>query len=147
MDNELIPMIVKACCDEYTAEFQYIMAEHLARGNNYKDAVDEYSAHAGEEHEHLLKWLKRLEEYDVLLAYTMEDFATKGNAWTPIRTNNIKEQLGILIKAEADAQAYYIEIVKKAIELGDYITERMAKEFLADEKEHETDLKRILEEF
>lgn len=145
--KEIIPMIVKACCDEYTAEFQYIMAEHVARGANYCDAVAEYAAHASEEHAHLLKWLKRLEQLNVQLDYDMQEFATKGNPWTPIKsTEGVDAQLGILIKAEQDAQAFYNEIIKKAQEIGDWTTERIAKELLEDECEHETDLTRISEE-
>lgn len=144
----IVEMIVKACCDEYTAEFQYIMAEHVARGNNYMDAAGEYKAHAEEEHGHLLKWLKRLEQLGVQLDYAMEDFATKGNSWTPIKSvQDIPKQLEILIKAEKDAQTFYYAIVEKARELGDWITEKLAKETLADECEHETDLTRISEEF
>ena len=146
VDN-LVELIKKAICDEHTATYQYCIAKHIARGAGYCDVVPEYEQHAKDEEGHAQAWLDRLEQCGIMFTYDMVELATKGNPWTPIKTSNIKEQLGILIKAEEDAAAFYAKIVEVAREEKDWITERMAKEYMADETEHATDLKRIYEQF
>lgn len=143
----VIEMLKKAVCDEFCAEYQYIIAEHSARGTGYCDATPEYKQHAQEEHDHALKLLKRLEQLKVIFNPDLTGIQSGGNPWVPIKTSNVKEQLDILIKAEADAQAFYKQIIKQARVEDDEITVRLIKELLTDECEHETDLTRIIEQF
>ena len=140
-------MLRKAVCDEFTAEYQYIIAEHIARGAGYCDVTPEYKQHAEEEHAHALKLLKRLEQLDEKFSLDLAHVQTDGNPWTPIVTSSIPEQLDILIKAEQDAQVFYNKIIDQARTEHDEITVRLMKELLSDECEHETDLKRIKEQF
>ena len=140
-------MLHKAVCDEFTAEYQYIIAEHIARGAGYCDVTPEYKQHAEEEHDHALKLLKRLEQLDEKFTLDLAHVQTDGNPWVPIVTSSITEQLDILIKAEKDAQVFYNKIIDQARTEHDEITVRLMKELLTDECEHETDLKRIREQF
>ena len=145
MSDRLRQGLVKAICDEKTAEFQYQMAEHLARGTGYMDAVPEYRKHADEEREHLQKLLKRAEQLNILLTYDLVDFAQQGNRWVPITFSEVDKQLDVLIDAEKDAQRFYAAMVAQAREEQDWITQQLFKQLLADECEHETDLRRIRE--
>ena len=140
-------MLKKAVCDESTAEYQYIIASHIARGAGYCDATPEYLQHADEERDHKFKLLKRLEQLGEMFSLDLINLSHNGNPWTPITTSNIKEQLEILIKAEADAQVFYNKIIDQARAEHDEITVKLIKELLSDECEHETDLRRIVEQF
>ena len=144
--DELVKAIIMAYCDEMTASLQYMMAKHQARGSVYKDAVEEYEQHEHDEHEHAEKWLERLEQLGVIIRLDYEQISKSGNEWTPIRTSDLGEQLDILIKAEAGARDFYGKIVDMAREKKDWITEALAKQFMADEEEHRNDLVRIKEE-
>jgi len=146
--TELTPlqqMCVVAFIDECTASHQYLMAAHLARGNGYVDATDEYKQHLEEEREHADKWLKRLEQMGIKVKLDLSQIQDSGNKWTPITTSNIKEQLEIIIKAEHDAVEFYSKIVDAAREAKDWITNRLAKQLMEDETTHEFDLLRIYE--
>ena len=147
MDNvsELIRLIGKAYADEMTATLQYQMAAHIARGPGYCDAVPEYLQHMKEEFDHSNEVLKRLEQLGVSMMLDYGEIQQAGNAWTPIKTKNVKEQLVILIKAEESAIKFYKKIVEVAKEEEDWITNRLFKKLMADEAEHRVDLLRIYE--
>ena len=143
--SKIIEDLIKAVCDESTAEYQYIIAGHIARGAGYCDVVPEYEQHANEEREHKLKLLKRLEQLGYKFSLDLIHLSSNGNSWTPITTSNISEQLGILINAESEAQTFYKQIIEDARAENDEITKQLIKQLLADECEHETDLRRIAE--
>ena len=143
--SDLIKLIGKAYADEMTATLQYQMAAHAARGEGYCDAVPEYIQHMGEEFEHANQILKRLEQLGVSLMLDYAEIQRAGNTWQPIKTNNVKEQLNILIRAETGARDFYKRIVDAAEEEGDYISEQLFKKLMADEEEHRVDLLRIYE--
>ena len=82
----------------------------------------------------------------MIIRLDYEQISKTGNDWTPIRTSDLAEQLDILIKAEADARDFYGKIVEMARSKSDWITEALAKKFMADEEEHRNDLQRIKEE-
>ena len=147
MDNvsELIRLIGKAYADEMTATLQYQMAAHIARGPGYCDAVPEYLQHMKEEFDHSNEVLKRLEQLGVSMMLDYGEIQQAGDAWTPIKTKNVKEQLVILIKAEESAIKFYKKIVEVAKEEEDWITNRLFKKLMADEEEHRVDLLRIYE--
>ena len=147
MDNvsELIRLIGKAYADEMTATLQYQMAAHIARGPGYCDAVPEYLQHMKEEFDHSNEVLKRLEQLGVSMMLDYGEIQQAGNAWTPIKTKNVKEQLVILIKAEESAIKFYKKIVEVAKEEEDWITNRLFKKLMTDEEEHRVDLLRIYE--
>ena len=144
--SELIRLIGKAYADEMTATLQYQMAAHIARGPGYKDAVDEYLQHMKEEFDHSNEILKRLEQLGVSMMLDYSEIQQAGNAWTPIKTKNIKEQLEILIKAEENARDFYKKITELARDEEDWITNRLFKKLMTDEEEHRIDLLRIYEE-
>ena len=137
--------MVEAYLSEYTAAHQYLMAGHEARGNGYPDVLPEYEEHCQEERKHADEWLLRLEEIGVILRVDLIEIQKGAPAWTPITTSDIKEQLGILIKAEEDAVAFYKNIVETARNESDWVTESLAKRHMADEEKHARDLKRVLE--
>ena len=145
--SKIVINLKKAVCDETTAEYQYIIAGHIARGAGYCDVVPEYEQHANEERDHKFKLLKRLEQLGFMFSLDLINLSNSGNPWTPITTSNIPEQLDILIKAEADAQTFYKQIIADARAENDEITIKLMKELLSDECEHETDLRRIREQF
>ena len=141
----LIRLIGKAYADEMTATLQYQMAAHIARGAGYCDAVPEYLQHMKEEFDHANEILKRLEQLGVSLMLDYDEIQKAGNAWTPIKTKNVKEQLAILIKAEEGARDFYATVVEAAKEEKDWITNRLFKKLMSDEEEHRVDLLRIYE--
>ena len=143
--TELVKMLCKAYADEMTATLQYQMALHLARGAGYSDVAPEYLQHMNEEFVHAGQILKRLEQLDIGITWDYSALQSAGNPWTPITGSNIKEQLEILINAEKGAQAFYAKIVECAGGCKDWITNRLFKQLMSDEAEHELDLKRIYE--
>lgn len=147
LDNvsEFQATLIQAFLSEYTAAHQYLMAAHEARGDGYPDVIPEYKEHLEEERKHADEWLARLEQIGIIIRVDLAVIQTDAPSWVPIKTSDIKEQLGILIKAEDDAVAFYDSIVEKAREEKDWITEALAKKHMADEKKHATDLRRILE--
>lgn len=145
--NNIISLLKKAVCDETTAEYQYIIAAHMARGAGYCDAVPEYLQHANEERDHKFKLLKRLEQLGAMFSLDLVGLSNSGNPWTPINHSSIKDQLEVLIKAEADAQSFYNKILEQARAQHDEITIKVIRGLLEDECEHETDLRRIIEQF
>ena len=89
--------------------------------------------------------MKRAEQLNILLTYDLVDFAQQGNRWVPITFSEVDKQLDVLIDAEKDAQRFYAAMVAQAREEQDWITQQLFKQLLADECEHETDLRRIRE--
>ena len=144
---DIVSLLKKAVCDETTAEYQYIIASHIARGAGYCDAVPEYLQHADEERDHKFKLLKRLEQLGATFTKDLVAVSNEGNPWTPIIHVGVKDQLEVLIKAEADAQVFYNKILEQARAQHDEITIKVIRGLLEDECEHETDLRRIIEQF
>ena len=139
-------LIVIAYCKEMTATLQYQMAYHQARGNGIIDARDEYTEHMKDEFDHAAGWLKRLEERRIIIRPDYKLIQDADRDFVNIETSDIKEQIEILIRAEEGSRDFYGKIVNAARDVGDWITERIAKEYMAVEERHACDLRRILEQ-
>ncbi len=143
--DEVVRMLVKALADEWLASYQYWVCKNLARGIGRTDAIDEFDQHEKDEKEHADKLMLRIKELGGKPIFDPAEWASIGNPWTVVMTSNVKEQLQITIKAEADAIAYYNQVIAYCKGL-DEVSMRLCRSILADECEHKYDLEMLLEE-
>jgi len=140
----LIDLLVKAQADELLAAYQYWVCKNLSKGNGKEEADSEFDQHFKEEMQHADNLSKRIIELDGNLITDPSDWEKMGNKWTEVTTSDIVEQLNITIKAEQDAILYYQSIMDYTKGF-DEVTAKIIQEILDDEKEHEVDLKKILD--
>ena len=143
--DEVVRLLVKALADEWLSSYQYWVCKNLARGAGRVDAIQEFDQHEKDEKEHADKLMLRIKELGGKPIFDPAEWASIGNPWTVVMTSDVKSQLQITIKAEADAIAYYEKIINYCKGL-DEVTMRLCRSILADECEHKYDLEMLLEE-
>jgi bacterioferritin len=144
-DDNILEMLNKALADEWLAAYQYWVCLHLVRGEGRSDVMPEFEQHYKDEMEHVEKLMLRIKELGGTPITSPSSWIEMANPWTEVKTTEAEEQLDITIKAEADAIAYYEEIIK-ACKNVDEVTMRLCRSILSDESEHLYDLQMLKEE-
>jgi bacterioferritin len=124
---KLAEMMNQAIAGELQAIVQYMWHHIMVKGLNSSSLMDVFEDIAVEEMKHAEKIAERLFYFDV-------SPTTKPN---PIAVGGSTEQmLKADVKAEEEAITLYKDIIKQAASEGDYTTESLFKEILADEERH-----------
>jgi len=124
---KLTAMMNQAIAGELQAIVQYMWHHIMVKGVNTPSLADVFEETAIDEMKHAEKIAERLFYFDV----------TPTTKPTPIAVGGTPEQmLQADVKAEEEGITLYKDIIKQAISEGDYTTERLFKEILADEEHH-----------
>jgi bacterioferritin len=124
---KLTEMMNQAIAGELQAIVQYMWHHIMVKGVNTPSLADVFEETAIDEMKHAEKIAERLFYFDVVPT-------TKP---TPIAVGGTPEQmLAADAKAEEEGITLYKDIIKQATSEGDYTTERLFKEILADEERH-----------
>lgn len=145
-DESIASMLEKAMNDEMLAFWQYMTCYLMSRGKGKSDADPEFKEHADEELDHAKKIAQRINELGGNFCADPCEWAPNSNGFTPIRTSSVQDMLDITIDAEKTAIDFYRRISKTAHDEGDFSTNRLAKQILADEEKHLYDLERLKED-
>lgn len=142
--EKIIEMLTKALADEWLASYQYWVCANLARGEGRTDAIPEFEQHFKEEMEHADRLMLRIKELGGKPITNPKDWQKLGNPWTQVKTDDVKKQLQITIKAQQDAIDYYDKLIDECKE--DEISKRLCRSIMSDEAEHLYDLQMLLQE-
>ncbi len=144
--SKLIAELSKNFADEWLAYYQYWLGAKLAKGPMKNSVVAELEEHALDE----LRHAQMLAERIIQLGETppinpQEWYKITGCGYLDPKDPHVKILLQQNIKGEQCAIRGYNELIKM-VKDKDFVTYKLASEILADEVEHEDDLKNLLED-
>lgn len=144
----LIQHLIKAVAEEVQAWYMYIAPAKFVTGLMSPDVAELFVKNGEDElNDHYDKLLKRLEQLGadvspIMDLYNLQNL-TPNKFITPQKPYDVIALLKDNIQAEQQAIATYTAIIQET-EGQDYVTCDIAKEILADEVEHLTDLESLL---
>ncbi len=125
--ERLKDLLNRAIAREIQVSIQYIWQHIRATGIESLEFADRVKGIAIQE-------MKHAEDIAERLDYLGGDPTTQP---APIKVGKtLEEMIRNDIEAEEEAISLYREIIKTAVEEGDYVTERLFKQILQDEEEH-----------
>ena len=125
--ERLKELLNKAIAREIQVSIQYMWQHIRATGIESLEFADRLKGIAVQEMKHAEAIAERLD-------YLGGDPTTQP---APIKVGKtLQEMIANDIEAEEEAISLYREIIKTAMEEGDYVTERLFKQILQDEEEH-----------
>ncbi len=125
--EKLKDLLNRAIAREIQVSIQYIWQHIRATGIESLEFADRVKGIAIQE-------MKHAEDIAERLDYLGGDPTTQP---APIKVGKtLEEMIRNDIEAEEEAISLYREIIKTAVEEGDYVTERLFKQILQDEEEH-----------
>jgi len=120
---------------EYKAIIQYVVFSSTLKGAEYGNIAEQLEKHASDELEHALKVAKQID-------YLGGTPTMKGEEAKP--SENPKEMLEIDLRAEQETIRNYRERIRQAEEAGEYALSEVLRGIIAQEQDHEIDLKDAL---
>jgi bacterioferritin len=120
---------------EYKAIIQYVVFSSTLKGAEYGNIAEQLEKHASDELEHALKVAKQID-------YLGGTPTMKGEEAKP--SENPKEMLEIDLHAEQETIRNYRERIRQAEEAGEYALSEVLRGIIAQEQDHEIDLKDAL---
>ena len=120
---------------EYKAIIQYVVFSSTLKGAEYGNIAGELEKHASEELDHALKVAKQID-------YLGGTPTIKGEEAE--NSENSKEMLEIDLRAEQETIKNYRERIRQAEQAGEYALSEVLREIIAQEQDHEIDLKDAL---
>ena len=120
---------------EYKAIIQYVVFSSTLKGAEYGNIAEQLEKHASDELEHALKVAKQID-------YLGGTPTMKGEEPKP--SENPKEMLEIDLRAEQETIRNYRERIRQAEEAGEYALSEVLRGIIAQEQDHEIDLKDAL---
>ena len=124
---KLTEMMNQAIAGELQAIVQYMWHHIMVKGINSSSLVEVFEGISVEEMKHAEKIAERLFYFDVTPTTKPTPIAVGGDTTQMLKAD---------VKAEEEAITLYKDIIKQAASEGDYTTERLFKEILADEERH-----------
>jgi len=124
---KLTEMMNQAIASELQAIVQYMWHHIMVKGINSSSLVDVFEDISVEEMKHAEKIAERLFYFDVTPTTKPTPIAVGGDTTQMLKAD---------VKAEEEAITLYKDIIRLAASEGDYTTERLLKEILADEERH-----------
>jgi bacterioferritin len=124
---KLTEMMNQAIASELQAIVQYMWHHIMVKGINSSSLVDVFEDISVEEMKHAEKIAERLFYFDVTPTTKPTPIAVGGDTTQMLKAD---------VKAEEEAITLYKDISRLAASEGDYTTERLLKEILADEERH-----------
>lgn len=141
--NPMIDLCIKLLSEEFQAWYQYFTAKDFLEGNQRKEIEETFEDYAEDElNDHGNKLLKRISQLGGStdkLKYPDWD-KTSGVRFIPIIGLSIIESIWIVYCNEFNAIKSYNEAIETAIKLKDHASNKMFKEILSDENEHQTEM-------
>jgi len=120
---------------EYKAIIQYVVFSSTLKGAEYGNIAEQLEKHASDELEHALKVAKQID-------YLGGTPTMKSEEAKP--SENPKEMLEIDLRAEQETIRNYRERIRQAEEAGEYALSEVLRGIIAQEQDHEIDLKDAL---
>ena len=120
---------------EYKAIIHYEVFSSTLKGAEYGNIAEQLEKHASDELEHALKVAKQID-------YLGGTPTMKGEEAKP--SENPKEMLEIDLRAEQETIRNYRERIRQAEEAGEYALSEVLRGIIAQEQDHEIDLKDAL---
>ncbi len=145
MNEKILELLNKALADEWLAYYQYWIGAKVVKGELKEKVIEELEEHAGDELRHAGMLVDRILELGGTPILKPEDWYKMTNCGYDTPENpDVKPILEQNIKGEQCAIRVYKNLIEST-QNEDQKTYGIAKEILADEKEHEEDLKSLLE--
>jgi bacterioferritin len=120
---------------EYKAIIQYVLFSSTLKGAEYGNIAEQLEKHASDELEHALKVAKQID-------YLGGTPTMKGKEAE--FSENSKEMLEIDLRAEQETVKNYRERIRQAELAGEYALSEVLRQIIAQEQDHEIDLKDAL---
>ncbi len=120
---------------EYQAIIQYVVFSSTLKGPEYGDIAEELKLHASEELEHALEIAKQID-------YLGGDPTVKSKEAG--YSEDSKTMLEIDLKSERETIKNYRERIRQAEDAGEYALSEKLRGIIAQEQDHEIDLKDAL---
>ncbi len=133
--DEIIRGLNEDLAREYKAIIQYVVFSATLKGPEYGDIAEQLKIHASQELSHALEIARQID-------YLGGEPTVKGkDAET---SEDSKTMLEIDLKAEQDTIMNYRERIRQAEITGEYALSEKLRQIIAEEQDHEIDLKDAL---
>ena len=133
--EDLIRGLNEDLAREYKAIIQYVVFSAKLKGAEYGDIADQLKIHASQELAHALEVARQID-------YLGGDPTVIGKQAET--SDNSKNMLEIDLKAEVDTVKNYKERIRQAEAIGEFAVSEKLREIIAQEQDHEIDLKDAL---
>jgi len=133
--DEIIRGLNEDLAREYKAIIQYVVFSSALKGAEYGDIADQLKIHASQELGHALEVARQID-------YLGGDPTVK--AKEAEYSNDSKTMLEIDLRAEQDTIKNYRERIMQAERAGEFALSEKLREIIAQEQDHEIDLKDAL---
>lgn len=144
--QQLIAKLTEAYADEWLAYYQYWVGAKVAVGLMRPEVVAELLQHATDELRHVDMIANRIIHLGSEPILEPKDWYKKSGCGYAIPSDpNTKKLVDQNIEGERCAIKFYAKLLD-FVQGKDLVTERMVKEILADEVEHEDDLEAIVDD-
>jgi bacterioferritin len=133
--NEIIKGLNEDLAREYQAIIQYVVFSSTLKGAEYGDIAEELKVHASEELSHALEVAKQI------------DYLGGNPTVRPQEagySQDSKEMLKIDLKSEQETIRNYRDRIRQAENAGEYALSEKLRGIIAQEQDHEIDLKDAL---
>jgi bacterioferritin len=132
---EIIRGLNEDLAREYKAIIQYVVFSVALKGPEYNDIADQLKLHASQELGHALEVARQID-------YLGGDPTVKGKEAE--FSNDSKRMLEIDLKDEQNTIKNYRERIRQAEAAGEYALSEALRDIIAEEQDHEIDLKDAL---
>jgi bacterioferritin len=133
--DEIIRGLNEDLAREYKAIIQYVVFSSTLKGAEYGDIAEQLKVHASQELAHALKVAKQID-------YLGADPTIKGKEAE--FSQNSKTMLEIDLRAEQETIKNYRERIRQAEYAGEFALSEALRDIIAQEQDHEIDLKDAL---
>lgn len=120
---------------EYKAIIQYVVFSSTLKGAQYGDIAEQLKVHASEELSHALEVARQIDYLGGEPTITPKEAETSEDS---------KTMLEIDLRAEQETIANYRERIRQAEAAGEFALSQKLRGIIADEQDHEIDLKDAL---
>jgi len=133
--DEIIKGLNEDLAREYQAIIQYVVFSSTLKGAEYGDIAEELKVHASEELSHALEVAKQID-------YLGGNPTVRGKEAG--YSQDSKEMLEIDLKSEQETISNYRDRIRQAESAGEYALSEKLRGIIAQEQDHEIDLKDAL---
>lgn len=145
--QEVTDLLKRAYQDEIETVMNYMTNSIVLDGLSAEEVKESLQQDVQEELGHAEQIGQRLKQLDVSPPGSMEFEARQESLQPPEDTTDVLEVIEGVLDAEEDAISTYRDLVKKAEENDDPVTEDLAVTLLADEEAHRTEFRGFRKEF
>jgi bacterioferritin len=133
--KEIVRGLNEDLAREYKAIIQYVVFSATLKGAEYGDIADQLKLHASQELAHALEVARQID-------YLGGDPTVKGKEAE--YSDDSKQMLEIDLRAEQETITNYRERIRQAERAGEFALSEALRDIIAEEQDHEIDLKDAL---